>query len=276
MKNLFALLFFVGLMSCKEEAAIIPPPPPPGDRVVLMEEFSGGKCTPCATASQRIGEFSTQYEGKFIAVTIHTNAGGQADPYPGAKFDFRTEDGDELQQYLGGADPIPSGVINRKIFEGEYSLQHIQSKWSGIVQQAIVEKPMLNLSLITTFDPTTRALNAEVTIVPLNEITGDLRLVSMVVENHLIDKQAFPNTDGVDPDFEHNHILRDIISPVYGDPIDDLFRVQVPIVKNISYVIPKDDQDWWKPENMEIVVFVVNNQADSNEVLQAAIAHVIE
>lgn len=270
------LCCFFFFNACDEIMPVIPEPPEPGEHVVLMEEFSGGKCVPCADAAVIIKEISTQFGENFVPVTIHTFTGGQADPYPGAKYDFRTEDGQKLIEFLGLPLGIPSGVVDRKLFPGEETLQTFKSKWSGLVQEALNSTAGASLNIQVDYDDASREMKIDVTTVTQQEISGDLRLIVMVVESKLIDKQAVPTGDGVDPNFEHNHILRDVITPVTGELLGTAVPAQTAFTNSIDFVIPLDDLDWWIPANMEVVAFVVNNEGESKEVLQAHAVHFAE
>lgn len=275
-KILFILLIGFLLQSCDEIPPTIPDPPTGGDRIVLLEEFSGGSCVPCSDAAKIIKEISAQYPDNFIPIAIHTFQGGTYDPYQGAKYDFRTEKGQEVIEFLGIPLGIPSGAVNRKLFEGENSIQLPKSKWNSIVQNALSENPQININVNTTYEPATRMLSVDVNMVPLENISGDLKLIVLVNESHLIDKQAIPEAPGVDEAFEHNHVLRDVITSTNGEDLGTDLISQTPINKSFDYLVPSDDLDWWIPANMEVVAFVVNNVGDSKEVLQAASAYFTE
>ena len=275
MRYLFILSAFLFLLaSCDEIAPVIPDPPEGGDRVVLLEEFSGGSCVPCADAAAIVADISAQYGENFVPLTIHTFLGGTADPYPGSKYDFRTEDGQEILEFLGLPLGIPSGVINRKLHEGQSEFQAPKSKWNGIVQQAVEDEPGVNIGLNISYDPATRELEVLANIIPLSNISGDIRLLVVLAESHLIDKQAAPT--GVVDDFEHNHILRDVITPTIGESLGNSLSNQVPVSSTVTFTVPPEENDWWVEGNLEVVAFVVNNQGDSKEVLQAASAHLVE
>lgn len=277
MKNLILFSICVLLLcSCEEIMPVIPQPPVAGERVVLMEELSGGNCVPCADAAKIIREISAQYQKNFVPVTIHTFMDGSSLPYPGAKYDFRTEKGHQLVAYFDNPGAIPVGAINRKKFPGEDKIPIPKSKWNSLVQQEISEEAILNLGLDLKYDDASRKLDINVNIIPLSDLTGDFRLVVLVNESKLIDKQAVQEGDGLDPAFEHNHILRDIITPITGEPVSTTLTRQATFTKSFSYIIPQDDQDWWIASNMEVVVFVVNLANGSKEVLQAKAGHFAE
>ena len=106
------LLFFT---ACKEKPIVSPEGPRIFDRVVLVEEFTGVQCTPCAAASAQLESLSNIYPDNMVVVAIH--AGELAPPYPNSNYDLRTEDGDNIMNYLGEPYANPSAVFNRKSYE---------------------------------------------------------------------------------------------------------------------------------------------------------------
>ena len=92
MKRL-TLLFTLALFfsACMEMPPTIPEPNLNSERKVIVEEFSGAKCKPCAAAKADLDNLLATYGENLIVVTIHTSSfPGVGDPNAGANYDFRT------------------------------------------------------------------------------------------------------------------------------------------------------------------------------------------
>ena len=279
MKRLNILLVFIALISfsCQEKMdPIIIVEPPTGDRVVLMEEFSGGSCVPCANAHSEIENLLAIYGHSLVVVTMHTFVGGQGNPVSGSTYDFRNQEGHDILDNLGWPEGIPSAVVNRKKYTDEVDLQLGLTSWAGYIASEVSQEPKLELDINTTFDASNRSLQIDVNILPRENISGDLRLTLMITENGIIDKQATP--DGVVDDYVHNHILRDVISTTEGDVLGALNAFEAKVV-NYNYTIPAADGSGpWIPENCQVVAFVsyIGQAGLAKDVLQAAEAKVVE
>ncbi len=60
------------LFSCQEKIVPVELITPDGDRVVVMEEYSGGSCVPCANAHSEIENLLGVYGENLIVITKHT------------------------------------------------------------------------------------------------------------------------------------------------------------------------------------------------------------
>jgi len=274
MKNLIVIFISLLFLSACEE---IPPTIGGGDiegeRVVLVEEFSGGSCVPCATAALVLEEQLVVNEGKLIVVSMHVNEGGQSDPYPGAKHDFRTEKGTMVKGEIstGAFSGIPAGSVNRVLFDGENDRLLRQDKWTGNIAAQRGDTKM-NVNIDYDYDTDSRALTLDVTMVPTQNISGEIKLKALITESHILDKQDTPN--GLVEDWEHNHILRDYISSLDGRSLGN--NLSQPLTETFTYSIPAEDNDLWVAENLEIVVFATEDTPEGQIVLQAATVKLME
>ncbi len=273
MKRLFFILLVVFVaQACKEIPPAIPTVNTGGERKVIMEEFSGAKCVPCAGAKADIDNLLSIYGENLIVVTIHSTAfPGNGDPVAGSKYDFRIDEGAEIVSMLGKPSGIPAGFINRELFEGETDRGLNRQQWAGFVDQAINEEPEMGMNMATTFDPITRELTVNVTMVPATNITGDVRLTLMITESNLIDKQETP--EGRVDDYDHDHILRAVISGVNGDKITEALTSGAVIEKNYTFTMPAED-GWWVADNCNVVAFASHFDGEDLTILQADEVHV--
>lgn len=264
MKKLFILLFVLSIFSCQENMPVIPPPPDPGDstRKVLVEEFTGVQCSGCPSGSAELENLLAIYGDNLVVVSIHTFDFGS--PYPESQYDFRTDAGEELVNYLGNPFAFPSAVINRKDFDGgAYRLQYGKDKWNGFIKEELEEDPKLTVNLTKSYDFATRELQAQISGVAAADLTGEIRLTVMVTETGIVDPQL-DESAGLILDYTHKHVFRATLTATKGD------RLATDMVEGDTYdvtrsiILPED----WIAENCEIIAFVNLVDGQEKEVLQ--------
>ncbi len=230
-------------------------------RNVLIEEFSGVRCANCPAGSAAIGELGKQYGEQLVAVSIHT--GFFARPYSDNLYDFRTPVGDALLDFLKAPIGFPSAVINRKLYDGETDLQLGLASWAGYIAGEVLQAPAVKLYVNPIYDDKNRELSVEVSVFPQQSFTGeDVRLSLMITENNVADVQLTPS--GKETQFNHLHVLRDMLTNFEGNPLSDEWKAGRAICQFFQTTLSPE----WLPENSRIVAFV-HRGGDSKEVLQA-------
>jgi len=107
--------------------------------------------------------------------------------------------------------------------------------------------------------------------VALEDLEGEFKLTIMLTESEIIDAQK--DVSEVVKDYEHNHVLRDIITNFEGDSFADKLIKDIPVTKTYTYTIPEDEDGLWNEDHIEVVAFIANTEGESEEVLQATQAH---
>jgi len=262
MKYLLILLLPLFISSCEDEPIPISygPPNVTGDRKVIAEEFTGVICVNCPLGSDELKSLSAFYPGKVITIGVHS--GFFATPHKDSKYDFRTPDGDYIFNLLGPANFYPSATFNRRNFNGS-DLIYKQESWAGLVQEIVNGTAEAGLDLQISYNPDTRQLNAQVSGVAKKAVESPLYIHLLVTESKIIDWQKYPNAEGHITDYEHNHVLRKLITPFAGDKIKDSFTSGETFEKNYSYQLPNQ----WVAGNCSIVAYV--SYANKGEILQA-------
>lgn len=273
-RGLILFFSFLLLFSCTEIPPKINPvftqgKCPPADestvaqqkRGVLIEEFSGVRCANCPAGSAAIKDLLQQYGDQLVAVSIHT--GFFAQPYQDNRYDFRTPAGDELLKLLKSPLGFPSAVINRKLFDGEPDLQLGLANWAGYVAREVQNPPAAKIFAQPTYDAPSRKLSVDVSIFPQITFEGeDVRLSVMLTENKVADVQLTPS--GKDLNFEHNHVLRAMLTNFDGNPLPGELKSGQPDCLFFETDLPTD----WQAQQCYLVAFV-HRGGESKEVLQA-------
>ena len=253
--------------SCNEIEPVIPKlgPPELGDRKVLIEEFTGVQCVNCPQGSAEIENFLNLYGEQLIAVSIHS--GFFSDPYSDSQYDFRTDEGEALEGFLGEPVGYPSAVINRTIPSGRTRLQLGQASWASAIAESAQVAPQINLNLNHTYETTSRNISLIVGIIPLDHIANNTSLSVMLTETNIQDVQLTPN--GKDANYFHKHVLRKMLSNVKGDPISQLNKGTL-LEKTYDFTLSNE----WLVENCRLIVFVSSDE--TKEVLQVEVISIEE
>jgi len=236
-------------LSCGDDGIIIEP----GTTVkkVLLEEFTGVRCVNCPQAQAEVTNLQSAsvYGENLIAVSYH--AGFFSDPYPESTNDFTTNAGTEILNFLKTPIGYPSGVVNRRQFEGERGLQIIQfATWGGFVAQALDDEPLIAITMENGFIPNSRRLSTTVDITPLALIAEDLNITVLITENNV--KSVQLTGEGIVNDYTQKHVFRTMLTGTLGDPISASLQIGIPNQETFSFTLPED----WIAENCSVVAFV--------------------
>ncbi|MEZ4950365.1 MAG: Omp28-related outer membrane protein [Saprospiraceae bacterium] len=83
-----------------------------------------------------------------------------------------------------------------------------------------------------SFDVNTRNLSLDVDILPLDDLPSDcIRLSLLLTETGIVDYQLLPSPVGWKADYNHKHVLRDIISNFDGDVISEPLTPEIRLPK---------------------------------------------
>lgn len=220
---------------------------------ILIEEFTGFKCKNCPEAAIELQAIENLYEGKIVGIGIH--AGFFATPSGNFTTDFRTEAGNELEEFFSASiSGLPIGMVNRLGHPNSVLTQH--TEWASIVSGIINNEPSIGIKISESSNQIT------VEAKQLINTSGNLKLVVCITEDHIIDKQLYGN-DLIE-DYEHNHVLRKHLNGTWGT---DITLTSEYTSFNFDYTLENN----WVRNNCNVIAYVYN---DSNkEVLQVEKIH---
>ena len=227
---------------------------------VLIEDFTGHKCPNCPEAAEELHVIQNAFPARVIGMAIH--AGFFAIPNPSnapfLKTDFRTDKGTEIHDRF---DPqfYPIGLINRI----DYNNNHLKqfAEWGAITSGLLNSNPKLGICIQENSGM------IEVSILALENLGSDLKLVIALTEDNIIDWQIIEGLGNVQ-DYEHNHVLRDVITPAFGDEIGSFDSQEVKTF-NFSYEL----NSTLIRENCNIIAYVFRDNNNNQEVLQVEELH---
>lgn len=271
--SLLSIIFLYS--SCDEiMPEIADPIIPETSKVVLLEELTGASCPNCPKGTAAVEAIIAKFPGKVAAVAIH--GAFLAQPTSKSKFDFRNPKAAALENWMKPWIGKPAAAVNR------IDLQNVDEKyatvstgiWQSKVEEELQTPLQLSLFFNVKYDKTSREVDIDLTGVPLENLPGNYNVTIYLTESHVIDAQT--NVSVVIEDYEHNHVLRDIITKFDGDAFGTDLQKDKPIKKNYKYTLPSSPAGLWIPENMEVVVAIHHSDTENKSVLQAAYKHIIE
>ena len=232
-----------------------------GKIVVLLEDYTGVKCTNCPAAAEIATNLQTQYGEHLVVLGVHPKTSYQnpAGGFP----DFRTDDGNEWNNYFNiGA--YPSGLVNRTGVIGA-------SEWTSAVNNVIGNDAPVRLIVKTEFNEETRELKLSIHAKFLQNVASDdVRLTTCMMENNIIGKQVVPisvNPLGYEENYTHRHVFRGTAdNETWGRVLSDTESISAGsnFITNMKFTVSED----YNADEFYIVAFISDN--NTKQVLMAA------
>jgi|SRR5690606_34812941 len=253
LRNLLLAVLTVSAFSCSDTNVITGDGNGNGDgdpviegkftRRVLIEDYTGTWCGNCTRVAQGIENVLAQTD-KAVVVGVHYGN----DPYHYAGID-------PLQQlvYPGPDFPLPVVRLNRLTqwtFPEPANTQQVLNLTGNDAGLGLA----MNSSLIGN----TLSLDVKVKFA---EDYSNLKLVVYLLEDNLIWNQVnyIPSYQGGQnpiPGYEHDHVLRESLTNILGDPIEGELESGNVITRNFTLTVPSTVSN---PANMNFVAFVIGS-----------------
>lgn len=242
----------------------------PSFKKVLAEEFTGVSCPPCPNGHKLMASLYDQLNGNLVVLSYHINNYPQTAPVEKdgqiiSKYDFRTDDATEIgTTFFNGVSAIPVASFDRIAVSGELLLS--TTKWSNAAKVRASEKSPVNIHLASSYNSSTREAILKLQFAYTSEILINHNYTIGIIEDSIIDAQK----DGLEikKEYLHKHVLRDIITPIYGTPVPDKVKPFIPgkvYEHSIKYALDSS----WKDSHCSFVVFLHYNDKGNKEVIQA-------
>ncbi|HXH18457.1 MAG TPA: Omp28-related outer membrane protein [Chitinophagales bacterium] len=269
----YSLLFLFALSSCEEigpsidlagenatdTTYVTTQIETPQTKNVLLEEFTGVRCVNCPEGHQLMDDFESLYGSRFIGISAHSEF--LAEPYPGDQ-DLRTQDAQDLEEFLGPILAKPSAAIDRHLFSGESSRVHFTQKWASFVSQRMDAVTPVNIRIENDFNGRMGELKTTITLHYTAAESQDNKLSVMILEDSIIAAQLGQGNI-VDSNYVHKRTLRKILTSVNGLSLTATKETGRVIVKSFRVTVPPV----WKAENLRVIA-LVHRSDGTMEVLQ--------
>lgn len=217
-------------------------------KAVLIEDFTGQRCTNCPNASEEIEKLAGQYgDSLVIGVGIHSGNFGFAgnDRLVG----FMTDTGNEYYNYWG-IQAQPMGVVNRLPEQMNGGSNYLT--WGTAVWNETNKKASLALLLLNSYDEATRQLTVNTSAIgctAMGTTTGKLQL--WLTEDSIVALQTMPD-GSYNYNYMHQHVFRDAVNGTWGE---DITVAEGDTTRTTHTYTLKDN---WVAKNVSVVAFVYN------------------
>jgi len=235
-KSLFItnLLLFGSLMGFSQ----LPVDTTAQNKNVVLEEYTGIRCTFCPDGHRRAQAIKTANPGRVVLVNIHT--GSFAAPVAGQP-DYTTSFGAALASQTG-LTGYPSGTVNRTVFSGTKTASS-RADWAANSATILAQASYANIALEGSIDIPTRVLTVNTEVYITGTAPSSLKLNIALLQNNVLGPQtgasANPTQINSNGDYIHGHMLRHLITGQWGDTISTT-AMGTKITRTYTYTIPAD------------------------------------
>lgn len=226
---------------------------------VLVEKYTGVRCVNCPDADEIIHSALQRYGEKLIAVAVHPEGSNFAIPFSGEP-DLRTADGREWNDFFG-FNSYPRALLNRK---GENFLP--TSNFDGRIDELLNVPAQVGIAVKCERTNSENPLSITVRLSFLQTVSDDLNVTLLISEDSILTTQTIPDGSH-QPNYAQNHVLRDVITDVWGDQVDKGDKNGAAGSRRMAQYSYTPNTDW-KLENCHIVAFV--SKRDTKEILNVA------
>lgn len=205
----------------------------PANRNVIIEEFTGRNCGYCPIGHKLTHDLMEANPGRVWAINIHYQSSLSPTAYPNLNLPVSTT--------IGNAFPhsgIPMGVVNRSTASASET-----SSFTSTTNQQLSQAAECNVAGIAHINPEDRTVNITVEVYYTGNSSVDQNYLTVVmVQDSILGSQS--DYGGYNPggwlngQYVHQHALRDIITPTWGDAITPTTQGTL-VTKNYQYQIPE-------------------------------------
>ena len=227
-------------------------------RKILIEEYTGHRCTNCPAGHIKLVELSALFGDTLVPICIHATE--LAKPVGSLySYDFRTSEGTELSNDFG-INPIPAAVVNRTKFSGNNWALVGEEKWYNVIKNA--NRHVYAGIQIMTEEEASRVLKINTKTTMLETYNSPLQVSIFLIEDNIIK----PQLNGTEPDtlYQHNHVFRTSLNGTYGTKIN--LAKDSAFLK--GYYLDFKGKDW-NIKNVSVVVIL--HDPATREVLQVEV-----
>lgn len=234
----------------------------PQSKAVVLMDITGVRCTNCPTAAQVAKDIVAASPANRVHILALYPFYQPPNTRPWEGYDtLNTMDAEYLASQFGVPLGMPTGMIDQVNYSSSRLVAYTQ--WSGVVSDQLKLNTNFNIDLKTSWNNSIKKGRLEIKSTYTGSATTKKYLLyAAIIENKIISKQK-SNSGEID-DYEHNHVLRKLLTSQTGDTIQNLTAPFVVQEKHFS-VTPKGK---WKADNLHCLIWIVD--ADTKEIIHSA------
>ncbi|MFO8054662.1 MAG: Omp28-related outer membrane protein [Bacteroidales bacterium] len=249
------------------------------NKKVVLEEFTGINCPYCPDGHRIANDVMTANAGDFFIINIHT--GSYADPGNNDP-DYRTSYGPSLaaQANVSG---FPAGTVNRHLFPSwsqSSGTAMSRGHWGNATNQILAETSYANIAMDAQINLQTKQMTVDVQIYFTDTVAPSTVNLNLAVnQNNIPGPQAGgatynPSQMLPNGDYNHMHMLRELITGQWGDVIDTTAMGTL-IQRQYTYSIPNDINGVpMEMPNLEVIGFIAEGQQEIITAAKADISYI--
>ena len=239
---------------------------------VLVENFTTGQCQYCPAGHERLSMATAAFEDNLVIVAHHTgygsdnmtltqseeiagyfpeNAQSYSDWVPGLFGAYADQSHSSfapalaIERNAAYADGAANGGVIGSVGASATIATHLYNALNTPAQLTIEWDGL-------SYNASSRQVTATVKGMFLNEISDQLRLNLWVVEDGIIASQVDATTGTTIPNYEHNHVLRQLVTPTWGENAFGETHVGSTFNKSYTFTLPSNVN----ADNAHLVTFV--------------------
>ncbi|MDE6770392.1 MAG: Omp28-related outer membrane protein, partial [Muribaculaceae bacterium] len=175
------------------------PSPHAVPKTLLIQEFTGVKCSNCPSGAQAVHDIQSAYPDKVIAVSVYPDSPRELTTPWNSSQDFRTSEAKVLYAYY--QKPALPAIIFNGILSGT-----LPPQWSTIADPYLLEEGKMTISLISDYSEPERKIKIKYDITFTDNLSEQLNLMVWLTEDGIVGRQS--SLSGTIRDYVHNHVLR--------------------------------------------------------------------
>jgi hypothetical protein len=225
------------------------------NKKAILEEYGGIYCVYCPEGNQIAESILADHPGEVFRINIEE--GLYANPEDGDP-DFRSDYGEAFLNQTGLIG-FPAGTINRMVFPGieqgnPGSTALGRGHWAEAVEQILDQQSIVNVAATATVDYETNQLDIFVEFFYTGTSDVNTNYLNIALLQNKVYGPQLGGNEG--QNYEHNHLLRDMITGQWGDPIFNTVYGHFES-RTYSYQLPSEYREVpFDSPNMELAVFI--------------------
>lgn len=221
----------------------------------LIEKYTGVRCVNCPEGDAKISAVLSkpEFQHRAFAVAIHGAGSSFGTPFSGFE-DLRCEDAITWIENLiqGGRNAaLPMALMQRNTSDAfNPSADDIESRLQSVLDGAT---PVVAIAAKSSLSG--RETDIDVELEFLQDCPDELALTIFLMEDGIKGKQSGAAEDQLDEEglYTHNHVLRDVITDVWGLAVPEGNKAGTKRMVRVHYPLAGEH---WVAENCKVVAFV--------------------